>query len=128
MLFIYFQGKIEFSHCIWLIWFNFEHLYLFGSAILLSNMKSLFFCLRKFSKFLMSFLKAQLSFPSNFASIFSAIRPNSSLLFKLKHYIFWSLLKIAFFRFLSAWVKDFQISCVNFELTSQFCIILYCHV
>ena len=35
----------------------------------------------KFVKFLMSFLKAQVSFPSNFASIFSAIKHNSSVLF-----------------------------------------------
>ena len=47
-------------------------------------MKSLFFNLWKFAKCLMSVLKAQLSFPSNFASIFSAIKYNSSLLFYLK--------------------------------------------
>ena len=36
----------------------------------------------------MSFLKAQVSFPSNFPSIDSAIRHNSFVLFQLKHYIF----------------------------------------
>ena len=44
-------------------------------------MKSLFISLWKFTKFLMSFLKAQVSFPSNFAWIFSAIRSNSSVIF-----------------------------------------------
>ena len=34
-----------------------------------------------FAKFLMSFLKAQVTFPLNFASIFNAIRHNSSVLF-----------------------------------------------
>ena len=41
----------------------------------------IYFSLCKFTKFLMSFLKAQVSFPSNFASIFSAIRHNSSVIF-----------------------------------------------
>ena len=44
-------------------------------------MKSLFFSLWKFAEFLMSFLKAQVSFPLNCASIFSAIKHNSSVLF-----------------------------------------------
>ena len=35
---------------------------------------------RKFAKFFMSFLKAQASFPSNFASIFSAVKHDSSVL------------------------------------------------
>ena len=37
-----------------------------------------------------SFLKAKVSFPSNFPSVFSAIKHNSSVLCKLKHYILWS--------------------------------------
>ena len=41
----------------------------------------IYFSLCKFAKFLMSFLKAQVSFPSNYASIFSAIRHNSSVTF-----------------------------------------------
>ena len=35
----------------------------------------------KFAKFLMSFLEVQVSFPSNFVSILSAIKHNSSVLF-----------------------------------------------
>ena len=41
----------------------------------------------KFSKFLMSFFKAQVSFSSNFASLFSAMTHNSFALFWLKHHI-----------------------------------------
>ena len=44
----------------------------------------------KFVKLVMSFLKAQVSFPSNFASIFSATKHNSSVIFYPKHYILWS--------------------------------------
>ena len=38
----------------------------------------------------MSFLKAPVIFPSNFTSIFSTIKHNSSILFHPKLYIFWS--------------------------------------
>ena len=41
----------------------------------------IYFSLYKFAKFLTSFLKGQVSFPSNFASIFSAIKNNCSVLF-----------------------------------------------
>ena len=40
----------------------------------------------KFTKFL-SFLKQQISFTSNFASVFSVMRHKSSLIFQLKFYI-----------------------------------------
>ena len=82
----------------------------------------------------MSFLKAQVIFPSNFASVFSAIKNNSSILFfaqTLYTLVKSSLLKCKFLRFSSARVKTRQIPHVNFELTSQFlikfCIILHCH-
>ena len=82
----------------------------------------------------MSFLKAQVIFPSNFASVFSAIKHNSSILFfaqTLYTLVKSSLLKCKFLRFSSARVKTRQIPHVNFELTSQFlikfCIILHCH-
>ena len=82
----------------------------------------------------MSFLKAQVIFPSNFASIFSAIKHNSSILFlaqTLYTLVKSNLLKCKFLRFSSARVKICQIPHVNFELTSQFffkfCIIFYCH-
>ena len=45
VLFIYIQGKIKFSHCIWSIWL-FSVLFWFSSAILLSKMKSLFVSLQ----------------------------------------------------------------------------------
>ena len=56
VLFIYFQGKIQFSRCIWFIWLS-GCLETKCSAILLSKMESLFFSLSKFIKFHMSFLK-----------------------------------------------------------------------
>ena len=59
----------------------FKFLFWFSSAILLSKMKLLFFRLWKFTKFLMSFLKAQGSFSSNFASPLSVMKHNSSVLF-----------------------------------------------
>ena len=62
----------------------------------------------KFPKFLMSFLKVQISFPSNFASLFSAIKHNSSALFltqALHTLVKDSPLKCKFLRFSSAWVR-----------------------
>ena len=82
----------------------------------------------------MSFLKAQVSFPSNVASIFSAIKHNSPILFLAQtlYTLFKrSPLKCKFLRFLSAWVKIRQIPHVIFESTSQFsfkcCINIQCH-
>ena len=82
----------------------------------------------------MSFLKAQLSFPSNFASLFSNIKHKSSVLFLAQtlYTLVKSIrLKCKCLRFSSAQVKICQIPYVNFELTSQFlfkfCIILHCH-
>ena len=82
----------------------------------------------------MSFLKAQVTFPSNVASIFSAIKHNTPILFLAQTlYTLFnrSPLMCKFLRFQSAWVKIHQIPHVNFELTSQFlfifCIILHCH-
>ena len=83
----------------------------------------------------MSFLKAQVSFPSNFASIFSVIKHNSPiplLAQTLYALVKSSLLKRKFFRFSSARIKIRQISYVDFETTSQFrlfrfFIIIQCH-
>ena len=44
----------------------------------------------KFTKVLMAYLKLQISFSLNFASLFSVMRDNSSLLFKLKLYMIWT--------------------------------------
>ena len=80
----------------------------------------------------MSFQKVQPSFPSNFASICSAIKNNSSVLFlaqTLYTLVKSSSLKFKSFRFSSAKVKICQIPHINFELASQvffkFCIILH---
>ena len=43
----------------------------------------------KFTEFLMSFLEPRVSFSSNFASRFSVVRHNSSLLFYVKLYMLW---------------------------------------
>ena len=82
----------------------------------------------------MSFLKAQVSFPSNVVSIFSTIKQNSPILFfaqTLYALLKRSPLKWKFLRFSSAGVKIRQIPHVNFELTNQFlsnfCIIFHCH-
>ena len=44
----------------------------------------------KFTKFLMSFLDPRVGFSSNFASLFSVMRHNSSILFHLKRYMLWT--------------------------------------
>ena len=79
-------------------------------------------------------LESTSQFSSNFASIFSAIKHNSSVLFlaqTLYALVKRSPLKGKFLRFSSAWDKTCQIPHVNFPLTSQFlfkfCIILHCH-
>ena len=82
----------------------------------------------------MSFLKAQVSFPSNFASIISAIKYNSNILFLaqiLNTLVKSRSLKCKVLRFSSARVKIRQITHVNFGLTSQLffkiCIIFHYH-
>ena len=87
----------------------------------------------KFAKFLKSLLKAQVSFPSNVASIFSTTKHNSSMLFLAQtlYTLFKrNRLKCKFFRFSNTRVKIRQIPHVKFELTSQFlfkfCVILHC--
>ena len=82
----------------------------------------------------MSFLKVQVTFRSSVASILSAIKHNSSILYlaqTLYTLVKGSPLKCKFLRFSSAQVKIHQIPHVNFKLTSQFlfkfCIILHCH-
>ena len=88
-----------------------------------------------FAKFLMSFLKAQVSFPSNVTSIISVIKQNCSIRFWLKYYVYTlfkgSPLKCKFLWFSSAQVKICHIPHVNFQLTSlflfKFWIICHCH-
>ena len=83
---------------------------------------------------IVKFLKAQVSFPSNVASIFSAMKNKSPIPFLAQtlHTLFKtrSPLKCRFLRFLSALVKLRQIPHVNFEQVSQFLfklgIILHC--
>ena len=83
----------------------------------------------------MSFFKAQASFPSNVASLISAIKQNSPILFfswKIMYFIQKKPIKMQIFEiFSSAWVKIRQIPHVIFESTSQFsfrcCINIQCH-
>ena len=80
-----------------------------------------------------NFQKAEVSFPSNFASVFSAIKHNFSILFLAQTYtlVKSNLLMCKFLRFSSARIKTCQVPHVNFELTSQFLfkfgILLHCH-
>ena len=76
----------------------------------------------KFNKFLMPFMKAQVIFSSNFASIFSIIVHNPSVIFHLKNYTLWSkgAHESANFETLECWVKIRQISHIIFASTSQF--------
>ena len=71
----------------------------------------------------MSFFKAQVSFPSNVASIFSTIKHNSPIPFlaqALYSLFKRSPLKCNFLKCLSTWVKIFQIPYVSFDLATQF--------
>ena len=81
----------------------------------------------KFVKFLKSVFKWQVNSSSSFASLFIVTRHNSSLNFKLIHF----LIKIPILTLSSALVKICQISHVIFQTTSQFffkfCITLQCH-
>ena len=92
-------------------------------------------CERKLAKYFVSFLKAQVSFSSNFASTCSAMPLNITALYFFNSDIICliknSSLKCIFLRLLSARINIRQIPDVNFGLTSQvlfkFCIILHCH-
>ena len=91
-----------------------------------------YFSLCKFTNFFMSFFKSQVSFSLNFASLFSVIKDNSSVLFlgqTLNTLHNRNQLKCKFVRLLSVQVKIHQIL-VIFE-TSQFffkfCITLQGH-
>ena len=71
----------------------------------------------------MSFSKLQRSFSSNFESIFSVMKDNFSVLVVtqiLYILVKRSPLKCNFLRLLSAWVKIYQTSHINFETTGQF--------
>ena len=91
-----------------------EFFFWFSSEIFLYKMKSLFFSLFQlfFAKFFMSFWKAEDNFPSNFASIFSAITYNSSISFlaqTLYTLVKRNPLRCKFWRDLSAQVKIHQV-------------------
>ena len=82
----------------------------------------------------MSFWKAQVSFPSNFASIFSAIKNKSSVLFLISNIIYFDQkdpIKMQIFETFECSGQNLSNCGVNFEKTSQFlfkfCIILCCH-
>ena len=79
-------------------------------------------CERKFAKFFMSCLKTQVSFPSNFVSIFSVMKHNFSVLFSSKITYFGQKqsIKVQMFEIFERSVEIRQIPYVSFELTSQF--------
>ena len=72
----------------------------------LLNLLFIYFSLCTLAKFLMSFLKAQVTFPLKFASILSTIRHNPTVLFYLKHYILGSKEPIKEHFFLDFWVLE----------------------
>ena len=63
------------------------------------------------------FLETQVSFPSNFVSILSAIKHNSSVFFFAQTY---NLVKISILTFSSVLMKICQIAHIIFQTTSQF--------
>ena len=65
----------------------------------------------KFAKFLMSFLKAQVSFCPNLATLSIVMKYKSSVLFQLKNYIIWS--------------KTAQESVIFLDLSARFKIIKF---
>ena len=81
----------------------------------------------KFAKFVMSFLKPTASFSSNFPSLTSVMRDNSSVIFHLKFYM--PLRKgtnqLQIFRLSTACMKINQIPCHFSSLESVFISILH---
>ena len=123
MLFIYFDSKIS---C-WLLQLVksgcFEFLFLFSFSIFVSKTKLLFFQPVKIFQISHVIFESTISFHSNFASIFSTIKRNSSVLFlaeTLYILVKKSPLRRKFLKLLSAWIKICQIHHVNFEMRSQF--------
>ena len=87
----------------------------------------------KFIKFVMPLLKPRVSCSSNFASLFRVIRENSSVLFHLNLYMFWTngAHQSANFRTFDHSHENNQIPYVIFQAMSQvsfkFCINVQCH-
>ena len=73
----------------------------------------------KFAKFLVSFLKAQVSFPSNVASIFGAIKNNSPILFLAQALC--TLVSASFwdFRVVRSKFVKFSMSILNWQVNSS---------
>ena len=71
---------------------------------------------------LMPFLKPEGQAFSNFASLFTTMRDNSSVFFQLKPHIIWKKIahRSGIFGLLSGWVKIHQIRHVIYETTSEF--------
>ena len=76
----------------------------------------------KLTKSIMLFLQPRISFSSNFASLFSVMRHNSSVFFHLNLCMFWRKepIKVQISRLSTARMKLKQISYVIFQDTSQF--------
>ena len=107
MLFIYFQSRITFSHCIWSIYFT--------QVFYLDSVPPFYFL--KGNHYFsacenLPCWKVQVSFSSNVASIFSATKHSSSVLFlvqKLYTLVKRSQLKCKFLRHLNIRIKICQI-------------------
>ena len=139
-------GNCEFCHIYWKIlneslffvqWFLWnvlaETLYAFDKKKLINLHFSYFECCNEsLPNFPCHFWNHKARFCSNFASLVSFMKDNSSVFFLLKPHILW--IKIAqrskIFGLLSAWVK-IHIPDFKFEATCQFffklCITLQCH-
>ena len=120
---MYFQGKIFTLYLVNLVVLNFDFDLVSPFYFLKWNC---YFsaCTQKFAKFFMSFLKTHVSFPINFAPIFSAIKHNASILVlpqKLYTLVKSSSLKCIFFRFpvLGSKFVKFLMSILNWQVNSS---------
>ena len=80
VLSIYFEDKIKFSHCIWSIWL-FWILFLFSSAIYFLKWNRYFSASENLPNSSCHFPNHESLFLQVFASLFSVIKDNSSILF-----------------------------------------------
>ena len=135
MIFIYFQGKIKFWHCIWSIWLFLIFVYFYLVLPCYFVKWNLFFSWwTKICKILHIILESTSQFSFKFCT--NLHWNQTSLLSTFLAQTLYTMvksspLKCKFSRFSSAQLKIYQITHVNFELTSQFlfkfCIILHSH-
>ena len=135
MIFIYFQGKVKFSHCIWSIWLLWIFVYFYLILPFYFLKWNLLFCWwTKICKILHVIFESTSQFSFKFCNNLHCNQIwllYTFLARKLYTMVKSSPLNCKFLRLSSAQLKIYQITHVNFELTSQFlfkfCIILHCH-